>query len=178
MLSIIRAPKAKVIREAVTTEVMKNFSNLVSDIDIQSACDEAGISTRGYQAIHQLLKDALRKNGITENLFPIPRKVRLSKKVSDADIVEKLGSYQYVEDIMTIPSLQRKGGPKKQARGKQGTTVRGLLGTSEVVEEKGFAYTRFNNIFVDLKKLQRAMIYFYKLPQEGECVIDAIVSIS
>ena len=102
---------------------MKKFSNLVSDIDIQSACDEVGISTRGYEAIHQLLKDALRKNGITKNLFPVPRRVRLSKKVSDGDIVEKLGSYQYVKDIMTIPSLKKKGGPKKQSRGKQCTTV-------------------------------------------------------
>lgn len=69
VLSIMRAPKGKVIREAVTTEVMKKFSNLVLDIDIQSACDEVGISTRGYEAIHQLLKDSLRKNGITKNLF-------------------------------------------------------------------------------------------------------------
>ena len=74
MLSIIRAPKSKVIREAVTKEVMKKIYNLVSDIDIQSACDEAGISTKGYEAIHQLLKDALRTKGIIENVFRLPKR--------------------------------------------------------------------------------------------------------
>ena len=73
MLSIIRA---HVIREAITKEVMKKIYNLVSNIDIQSACDEAGISTKGYEAIHQLLKDALRTKGITENVFLSPKKVR------------------------------------------------------------------------------------------------------
>lgn len=85
---------------------------------------------------------------------------------SDGDFVEKLGSYQYVEDIMTIPSLKKKGCPKKQSRGKQCTTV----GASKVLEDKGFAYTRFNNIFADLKKLHHIIILFYKLPQEGEYI--------
>lgn len=168
VLSIIRAPQSKVISEAVTNEVMKKFSNLVSDIDIQSACDEAGISTKGYETIHRLLKDALRKNGITENVFPVPKKVRFSKKVSDDDIIAKLQSYKYVEDTMVIPSQKKKGGSKKQARGQKATTV----STSEVTEDKGFAYTKFNNIFVDLKKLQQAMILFYKLPQEGKYIFS------
>ena len=64
---------------------------------------------------------------------------------------------------MVIPSLQNKGGQKKQARGKKAA----MLHTSKVVEDKGFVYTRFNNIFVDMVKLQQAMISFYKLPQEG-----------
>ena len=143
---------------------MKFFHNLVSDIDIQSACDEAGISTKGYEAIHQLLKDALRTKGITENVFLAPKKVRFSKKVSDADILEKLGTYQYVEDTMIIPSLKSKGGQKKQTCGK----IFAMVHISKEVEDKGFAYTRFNNIFVNMVKLQQAMITFYKLPQEGK----------
>lgn len=44
----------------------------------------------------------------------------VSKKVSDANIVNKLGSYQHGEDIRRIPIIKKKGNKKKQAHGKQG----------------------------------------------------------
>ena len=58
---------------------MSKFSNLVTGFDVQNVCDDVGISRNGYHAIHQLLKDALRKQGIIENLFLVPKRVKLKK---------------------------------------------------------------------------------------------------
>lgn len=168
VLNIIHAPQSKYILEAITKDVMSKFSNLVTSFDVQNTCDDVGISRNGYHAIHQLLKDALRKHGITENLFPVPKKVKLAKKVSDADVLNRLGPYYFVEDTMVLPSLQKKGGEKKQRLGKKsGACSKSTPATNFITaEEKGFEYTQFNNIFVDVRKLQQAMVEFYRLPVE------------
>lgn len=79
IISILRAPKGNRINAAATSEVMHRLANIVSDTDVQKTCDDVGISQKGYVAIHQLLKDALRERGITENLFPLPHRVNLAK---------------------------------------------------------------------------------------------------
>ena len=80
VLKIIHAPQSKYILEAVTKDVMSKFSNLVTSFDVQNVCNDVGITKNGYPAIHQLLKDALCKQGIIDNLFPVPKKVKLAKK--------------------------------------------------------------------------------------------------
>ena len=75
ILFIICSEKGKHLKDAITKEIMKKISNLVSEDDVQRACDTVGISTNAYHALHGMLKDALRERGITENLFPIPHRV-------------------------------------------------------------------------------------------------------
>ena len=40
--------------------------------------------------------------------------------------------------------------------------------------DMGFTYSSSNNIFVDLKRLQQAMVLFYALPSDGEKKNDEI----
>ena len=40
--------------------------------------------------------------------------------------------------------------------------------------DMGFSYSSSNNIFVDLKRLQQAMVIFYALPSHGEKKNDDI----
>ncbi|KAI5077387.1 hypothetical protein GOP47_0007211 [Adiantum capillus-veneris] len=79
---------------------MRKLRNVVNDDDVQQACDEAGISTKAYQAIFQLLKDALKEHGIVENLFPVPHKVKLAKKATNEDVFSRIGTYLHIEDTM------------------------------------------------------------------------------
>lgn len=162
MLRLLRAPGRNHIRNAVVKEVMRKYSNIVTHTDVQNVCDEVGISTKGYGAIHRLLKDALMKRGITENLFPVPHKVKLAKNVSNEDVFSKLGEYMHVEDTMHSLGLLKK-------KPSQHRTSSNISKQGNIIEPKGFPYTKFNNIFVDLKKLQRAMITFYNLSAEGLC---------
>ena len=160
VLRLLRAPETKHINDAVVKEVMRKLTNIVTHTDIQNACDDVGISVKGYSAIHRLLKDALMRKGIVENLFPAPHKVKLAKNVSNEDVFSKLGEYMHVEDTMHISGLSKKKPPQRRKGSNTSTQA-------NVLDEKGFPYTKFNNIFVDLKKLQRAMISFYRLSPEG-----------
>ena len=140
------------MKDAITKEILKKISNLVSEDDVQRACDAVGISTIAYRALHGLLKDALRERGITENLFPIPQKVRLAKKANNDLVRESLGEYLHIEGSMMYSSTSAKGGNAA----------------------KFFDYHQFNNIFVDLKRLQQAMVKFYALSPQGTASCNII----
>ena len=138
ILFIIRSEKGKHMKDAITKEIMKKISNLVSEDDVQRACDTVGIGTNAYHALHGMLKDALRERGITENLFPIPHRVRLAKKANNDLIRESLGEYLHIEGSMMYSSTRAKShGNSKGGNAPNGT--------------KFFDYHQFNNIFVDLK---------------------------
>ena len=154
----MRLPSGKRMKAAVSKEILQELGDLVSNNDVQTVCDEAGISTKGYKAIFQLLKDALRERGIMENFFPAPHKVSIAKKITNEDVLARLGTYLHIED--TMPAVLYTSEVPKTGRGK------GKKSTSSS-PSKGFPYTKWNNIFVDLRRLQQAMIKFYELPQEG-----------
>ena len=158
---LLCAPEAKHINDVVIKEVMRKFTNLVMHPDIQNACDEVGVSIKGYNAIHRLLKHALlMKKGVAKNLFPVLCMVKLLKNISNEDVFSKLGEYMHVEATMHILGLSKKKPPQ---RWKGSNTSK----QANVLEKRGFPYTKFSNIFVELTKLQRAMISFYHLSPEG-----------
>lgn len=73
IVSVIRDPKWKKLRVLFTNEVLKDVTKIISSDEVQNVCDEVGISTKGYNALYQLLKDTLRTHGITKSIFPPPR---------------------------------------------------------------------------------------------------------
>ena len=75
IVSIIRDPKWKKLRVLFTNEVLKDVTKIISNDEVQNICDEVGISTKGYNALYQLLKDTLRTHGITKSIFPAPKKL-------------------------------------------------------------------------------------------------------
>lgn len=143
---LLQHPMYNAIQKEIRGDaVFKDLSNLLS-CDIQYACDEAGISTKGYEAIHNVVKDVFRMNGLTCNMFPTPKRVRLAKWINNDDVRETLGDYYHVEGTLTLIS------PKGKAN------------SSPIV----FQYNSFNNIFVDLILLQKAMMKFYRFPSHGK----------
>ena len=162
ILYIIGCENGKHMKDAITKEILKKISNLVSEDDAQRACDAVGISTNAYHALHGLLKDALREQGITENLFPIPYRVRLAKKANNDLVRESLGEYKHIEGSMMYSSTSAR------SRG----NIKG--GNSMPNGAKYFGYDQYNDIFVDLKRLQRAMIKFYSLSSQGNTICNVI----
>ena len=69
---VIRDPKWKKLRVLFTNEVLEDVTKIISSDEVQNVCDEAGISTKGYNALYQLLKDTLRTHGITKSIFLAP----------------------------------------------------------------------------------------------------------
>ena len=75
IVSVIRDPKWKKLQVLFTNEVLKDVTKIISSDEVQNVCDEVGISTKGYNALYQLLKDTLRTHGITKSIFPTPKKL-------------------------------------------------------------------------------------------------------
>ena len=71
-------------------------------------------------------------------LLPTPYSVKLAKKCANNDVAGLLGGFQCVHDVMPLDN------------------------------SKSFCYNEFNNVYIDLLKLQDSMIRFYGLTQE-EC---------
>ena len=67
-----------------------------------------------------------------------PYSVTLAKKIANLDVATMLGGYHYVQDEMPLSASKR------------------------------FAYNKFNNVFINLQTLQRAIISYYGLTIE-EC---------
>ena len=162
ILYIIGCENGKHMKDAITKEILKKISNLVSEDDVQRACDAVGISTNAYHALHGLLKDALRERGITENLFPIPHRVRLARKANNDLIWESLGEYKHIKGSMMYSSTS--------AKSREG-------GNSIPNGAKSFGYHQYNNIFVDLKRLQQAMVKFYALSPQGNTICNVIFNL-
>ena len=83
---------------------------------------------KGYQALYQLLKDTVLKKGIKKSIFPIPKKLRLAKRVCNDDVKRIIGEFYYIEDTLNIATRGKK-------RGKDGNVA--------------YPYSEFNNIFID-----------------------------
>ena len=75
IVSVIRDPKWKKLRVLFTNEVLNDVTKIISNDEVQNVCDEVGISTKGYNALFQLLKDTLRTHGITKSIFLVPKKL-------------------------------------------------------------------------------------------------------
>ena len=146
VLSIISDPRRPKIRKAVVANVVSEITTTIDSSSIQSACDEAGISVKGYQAIRQVVKDAFFKQGIGGTLFPTLKVIHNVKRINNDDVRQAIGEYFHVEDTLTLDT----GLNKKKNK------------TCTI-----FEYNAFNNIFVHVERLQQAMVKFYNLSPEG-----------
>ena len=91
-----------------------------------------GISTKGYNALYQLLEDTLRTHGITKSIFPAPKKLRFAKRTCNDELKHKIREIMCVNDTLTIAAWGKN-------QGKDGNIA--------------FVYNEFNNIFIDLQRL-------------------------
>ena len=112
----------------------------ISIDDVVNACDEEGISIKGYRPLYHLLGDCLCQKGILSNVFPSPKRLSTTKNVCTFDVVVKLGEYHHFDNTISIASWEK---------------------TKSTLGQYLFNYNEFDNLFVDLHRLQIAMINFY-----------------
>ena len=107
--------------------------------------DEVGISTKGYNALYQLLKDTLCTHAITKSIFSIPKKLQFVKRTCNDELKQKITEFMCINDTLTIAAWVKN-------QEKDGNIA--------------YLYNEFNNIFVDFQQLPQAMILFYGLPHQ------------
>ena len=77
---VILDPKWKKLQVLFTNEVLKDVTKIISNDEFQNVCDEVGISTKGYNALYQLLKDKFSHVVIQRAFFLPPKNYYLQKE--------------------------------------------------------------------------------------------------
>lgn len=138
LVAILRDPRHRALRLAALNEVLIDVLNRLSVEEVQIACDTAGVSRQGYEAIYNMIANALARNKIKHMVLPRPFRLRSMRQTRNASIGESIGQYFFITEHMEVEGSQ------------PGKTI-------------SYDYNRFNNIFVDLIRLQCAMARFYKV---------------
>ena len=141
---LIKDPRFKKIRVLVANDVLQDMAGSISIDAVVNACDEVGISTKGYRALYHLLRDCLHQKGLVANIFPCPQRISTTRTVCNSDVINKLGEYLHINDTICIAGWGK---------------------TKSTLGQYFFEYNEFNNMFVDLCRLQREMIKFYGVPE-------------
>lgn len=118
----------------------KYFSELRDIVTPQEIMEVCDSASISFKAYEALYRviTAGHRNKGLSRLLPTPYSVKLAKKCANNDVAGLLGGFQCVHDVMPLDN------------------------------SKSFCYNEFNNVYIDLLKLQESMIRFYGLTQE-EC---------
>ena len=119
-------------------KIIKELQHMVSPVQIMDACDSGGVSRRGYEAIYRVFTLAHRAKHVLQPLLPTPYSVTMARRCANSDVASMLGGYRHVNDAMPVSAI------------------------------KQFQFNEFNNVYIDVQTLQRAMIAYYGLTYE-EC---------
>ena len=128
---------------AKTTELLwrKFFATLTDIVTSQQmldTCDATGISRKSYEAMYKIITIGQRKKGLIQPLLPIPYNISMTKKCANNEVANILGGFKFV--FVGMP----------------------------MEDNKTFWYNEFNNVYVDIEKLQACMIRYYGVTH-SEC---------
>lgn len=138
------------VETKIANNVLKSIGDSVGPDKILAACDQAGVSHRGYGAIYKAVKGPIERlnKDIKANILPIPYHVKLLRKELNANLPQFVGEYYHVQGRMTLPTTSKK--TKK---------------TDEI--RKDVVLTEKNSLFTDLEVVQQSMVIFYGITEIG-----------
>ena len=124
------------LRETLRQHFLKEIKQIVTPKEMLDVCDSAGISQKGYRAMYKSITLGLRAKGVTQSLLPTLYSLQMAKRCANGDIASMFNGYRSVVDIMPMPP------------------------------SKPFEYNAYNNVYIDMEVLQKAMIQYYGLTVE------------
>lgn len=139
-VKILQLPENNSIKTFVLKKLLEDFKS-VTPSQIVETCDTVGVSRRGYRALSKLWYQKLSVEKFKPFGLPRPHRVVKARQELNLQIPEVFGDYFHIEGSMPFEKQKKCG---------------------------VFEYNSFNNIWVDIKRVQTAMIKFYGLTVE-EC---------
>ncbi|MCO5567203.1 hypothetical protein L7F22_020891 [Adiantum nelumboides] len=143
ILDMISNPSNSKTVEMLQKHFFQKLNAIVTARDMLDVCDAAGISRKGYEGIYRIITLGLRAKGFTASMLPTSYCITMAKKSANRDIASVFGGFKWVEESMPMSAFN------------------------------SFQYDTFNNVYIDMEPLQRAMIQFYGLTFD-ECKGKAI----
>ena len=143
VIQLLKDPRHKNLRARVTREVLKDFKAIVDAKEMLGACDAVGVSREAYSLIFKIFKSSVAQR-YKNPAMPLPTlwSLKLARTESNIRAKEMVGGYHCVTGRMTWKNRKKAG-------------------------TQSFEMDSFNNVFVDLEQLQKAMVRFYGQKQNG-----------
>jgi hypothetical protein len=152
-LTLATHPAMGHVETKIANKVLKSIGDSVGPDKILAACDQAGVSHRGYGAIYKAVKGPIEllNKDIKAKILPNPYQVKLLRKELNANLPQFVGEYYHIEGRMTLPTTS-KTTKKCDDRPKD-----------VVLNDK-------NSLFTDLEVVQQSMVIFYDITVAGTVV--------
>ena len=149
-LTLATQPSMEHVKRKIASNVLKAIGKRVGPSNILAACDQAGVSYRGYGAIYQAVKAPVRDltKDAKSNILPSPYHVRRLRQELNANLPQFIGQYYHAEGRMELPAVSKKTKKSEEQR------------KEVVLDEK-------NSLFTDLEVVQQSMVIFYGITESG-----------
>ena len=134
IIKLLKLPENQKLRKLALQELLKDMNSVVKPSQIVEACDKVGVSRRGYRALSGLWFKNLKHQNIKPFGLPRPHNVVKIQHQLNQEIPNYFGEYFHIEGSMPYEKQKKKS---------------------------VFEYNAFNNIWMDLKKVQIAMVQLY-----------------
>ena len=138
ILYMLQDPSNQKTTQMLQLKFFGELKDLITPQKMMEICDATGVIRKGYEAIYTLITRAHIYKGLIQPLLPTPYSVTMAKKCANSDVASLFGGFKFDND--SLPMLKT----------------------------KSFQYNNFNNVYVDVEMLQKAMIMYYGLTHE-EC---------
>lgn len=141
IIKLLKMPENQKMRKLVLQELLQDMNSVVKPSQIVEECDRVGVSRRGYRALSGLWFKNLKNQKFKPFGLPRPHNVMNIRNQMNRKIPNYFGEYYHIEGSMPYEKQKKKS---------------------------FFEYNAFNNIWMDLKKVQIAMVQLYGI-SVSEC---------
>ena len=141
IIKLLKLPENQKLRKLALKELLKDMNSVVKPSQILEECDRVGVSRRGYRELSGLWFKNLKDQNIKP--FGLPRSYNVIKirHQLNQEIPNYFREYFHIEGSMPYEKQKKKS---------------------------SFEYNSFNNIWMDLQKVQTVMVNFYEISM-SEC---------
>lgn len=143
-------PKMSQANAAATKNVFKKIQGELSQEVMLGVCDGNNVTHRGYHALCKVIKHRVTSVApeMRRGLLPSSNKVAELRRKMNSKLPQFIGDYHHIDGRRVIPEVR--------------------VGKNVVRKSKEVILNDKNNVFADIRVVQRSMVLFYDITVEGE----------
>lgn len=143
-------PRMSQANAVATQTAFKKIQRELTEEVMLGACDGNNVTHRGYHALCTVIKHRVTSVApeMKQGLLPSSKKVAELRRNMNSKLPQFIGEYHHIEGRRIIPEVR--------------------VGKNVVSKSKEVVLDDKNNLFADIRVVQRSMVLFYDITVEGE----------
>ena len=143
-------PRMSQANAVATQTAFKKIQGQLNEEVMLVVCDGNNVTHRGYHALCKVIKHRVTfvAPEMKRGLLPSSKKVAELRRKMNSNLPQFIGEYHHIDGRRVIPEVR--------------------VGKNVVTKSKEVILNDKNNLFADIKVVQRSMVLFYDITVEGE----------